>query len=83
MTLNPPMSANMLIVRSPFVIPPSTFRCFKSEPESNFILSMMARVWKAFASRVARAICEGLVYWDIPVKSLKYLKGIIREKTNR
>lgn len=61
-TVNPPISARIDMAKSPFVIPPSTFRCCKSVPESSFILSMIARVWKAFASRVARAMCEGLVY---------------------
>lgn len=70
-TVNPPISARIDMAKSPFVIPPSTFRCCKSVPESSFMLSIIARVWKAFASRVARAMCEGLVYWDTPREDIE------------
>ena len=66
MTSKPPISARISITLSPLVMPPSTFKCFKSVLESSFMLSRMARVWKAFASRVARAMWAGVVYDERP-----------------
>ena len=66
-TSKPPMSANISIQTSPFVIPPSTLRCLSSVLESSFMLSRIARVWKALASIAARAMCAGVVYEDNPV----------------
>lgn len=65
-TLKPPMSARTAIARSPLVMPPSTLRCLRSVFESSFMLSMIARVWNALASSVARAMCAGVVYCDMP-----------------
>ena len=39
--------------------------------ESSFMLSMIARVWKAFASSVASAMCAGVVYDDRPAERVK------------
>ena len=44
MTSKPPISARISITLSPLVMPPSTFKCFKSVLESSFMLSRMARV---------------------------------------
>ena len=66
MTSNPPRSARMAMLTSPFVIPPSTLRCSRSAFESSFMLSITARVWNAFASSVARAMCAGVVYDVMP-----------------
>lgn len=52
---------------SPFVMPPSTMRCLRSVFESSFMLSRISRVWKAFASSVARQMWAEVVYADRPV----------------
>lgn len=65
-TVKPPTSARTCIVVSPFVMPPSTMRCFRSVLESSFMLSRISRVWNAFASSVARQMCPGVVYAERP-----------------
>ena len=53
-TSNPPTSASTSIVRSPFVMPPSTLGCASSDLESSFMLSITACVWNGVCLDVCR-----------------------------
>lgn len=60
-----------------------TFICGRSTPESSFMLSATARVINAFASRVARATCAGVVYDDMPVVRVSTHAGMQAHRTHR
>ena len=69
--LKPAHVGEHLHTTPPFVIPPSTLRYASSDMESSFMPSITARVFKAFASSVVRAMCAGVVLvfqrWRNPI----------------